>query len=109
MSEYSGLVEIVKTLGISGLIVYVGWKLVDKWAGLFLEVQKQQAEAMGALASAVKDGQGEQRELLIAVRVLATKVDETKNWVKELSAYITGGAARTSQAEACATGRRPAA
>jgi hypothetical protein len=84
----------VEKLGTTGLIIWVMWKLVDRWAGRFLEVQSKQAEAMGALADAVRGGQGEQRELLIAVRVLATKVDETKEWVKELSDHIIGGAAR---------------
>lgn len=82
--EYSIIVRSVETLGTTGLIIFVIWKLVDRWAGRFLEVQDRQASAMGELAAAVRDGQGEQRELLLAVRVLAQKVDETKQWVREL-------------------------
>lgn len=119
MTEYSLAIKIVEGLGTTGLIIFVVWKLVDRWAGQFLGAQKEQttamcdqAKAMAALASAVGAGQGEQRELLIAVRVLAGKVDETKAWVKELSEYMTGCSARQSQAEACAActaGKRPAA
>jgi hypothetical protein len=90
-TEFSLLGKIVENLGTTGLIIFVIWKMVDRWAGRFLEVQDRQAKAMGDLAACVRDGQGEQRELLIAVRVLATKVDETKAWVKELSDHVMGG------------------
>ncbi len=91
MNEYSGLVEIVKTLGISGLVIYVAWKVIDKWAGRFLEVQIQQATSMGAqatatsgLAAAMREGQGQQQELMLAVRVMATKLDETMGLAREI-------------------------
>ena len=90
MTEYSLLMKLVESLGTTALVIAVVWKLVDRWAGKFLDVQGLQAKAMGDLAAAVREGQGEQRELLIAVRVLATKVDETKAWVKELSEHILG-------------------
>lgn len=98
MMEYTLLGKIIETLGTTGLIVWVIWKLVDRWAGKFLDVQIKQATAMGAqavslgaLAEGVRQGQGEDRELLIAVRVLATKVDETKAWVKQLNEVVLGG------------------
>ncbi len=96
MNEYSLAVKIVESLGTTGLIIFVVWKLVDRWAGQFLGAQNKQAQAMADLAAAVREGQGEQRELLIAVRVLATKVDETKAWVKELSEHIIGGEKRSA-------------
>ncbi|KKM81376.1 hypothetical protein LCGC14_1330350 [marine sediment metagenome] len=90
MSEYSLLAKIVESLGTTGLIIFVVWKLVDRWAGRFLAVQHKQAEAMGDLAASVREGQGEQREVLMAVRVLAAKMDEMQGWVKELNASIRG-------------------
>jgi hypothetical protein len=83
----NGNIELVKlavNLGFSGMLLLVVWKLIDKWAGRFLDVQTAQAKAMGDLAAAVKESQGEQREVLLAVRVLAAKMDEQKGWVKEL-------------------------
>ncbi len=88
MSEYTLLGKIVESLGITGLMLFVIWKLVDKWAGQFLAVQGKQATAMGDLAAAVREATGDQRELLLAVRVLATKVDEQKNWIKELDEHL---------------------
>jgi hypothetical protein len=88
MSEYTLLGKIVESLGITGLMLFVIWKLVDKWAGRFLEVQSQQAKAMGDLAAAVREGQGDSKELLLAVRVLATKIDEQRGWIKELDEHL---------------------
>jgi len=101
MTEYSLAADIAKSLGVSGLIIWVVWKLAsqlmaliekltDRWAGKFLEVQDRQAKAMGEMSGAVREGQGQSQELLIAVRVIASKVDETKAGVKELSQYVLG-------------------
>ena len=81
-------------LGVAGLIIFVAWKLLDAWAGRFLEVQNKQATAMGELAAAVREGQGEGREMLLAVRVLASKVDEVKEWVRELDEHVRANGAR---------------
>jgi hypothetical protein len=93
MAEYSVWGRIIENLGATGLMVLVLWKLVDKWAGRFLEAQIKQASAMGEQASAmsglcaaVRDGQGGQQELLLAVRVMATKIDEVKVSTKEIAA-----------------------
>ena len=94
MTEYSLLAKIVESLGTPGLIIFVGWKLVDRWAGRFLEVQNKQAVAMGDLAAGVRGGQGEQRELLLAVRVRATKLDATKQGGKDLAQHSRTGAAK---------------
>ena len=84
MDEVSLIAKVIEGAGTTGLILLVAWKLADKWGGQFLAAQNKQASAMGDLAAAVREGQGEQREILIALRVLATKVEETKAWVKEL-------------------------
>lgn len=96
MTEYSLIATIAEKVGITGLVILAGWKLADRlgqvllklvdlWAGRFLEVHSKQAEAMGELASAVRSGQGEQRELLLAVRVMATKIDETMGLAREIN------------------------
>lgn len=75
MSEIIAAVKEFGNLGIAGLLVYVGWKLLDKWAAQFLLAQQQQASAMVDLAATLKASQGEQREVLLAVRALATQVE----------------------------------
>lgn len=88
--------KLVSNLGSTGLVIFFGWKLVDRWAGRFLEAQKEQsaamktqAAAMGELAESVKDGQGEQHEILLAIRAQASKMDELKGWVRQLA--MNGG------------------
>jgi len=73
----------VENLASTGLILWVIWKLLDKWAGPFLDAALKQASAMGALATAVKEGQGDSRETLLAIRVLATEVREMKRSVDQ--------------------------
>ncbi len=75
--------RVVENIGSSGLLILVLWKFLDKWASRFLEVQDRQAKAMSDLATAVKETTGDQREILLAVRVLAQKVEEQKDWIKE--------------------------
>jgi len=90
------IVKAVESLGSTALILVIIWKLTDRWAGKFLETTAkflevgvsqanaagQQAQAMVTLANAVKDGQGETREVAVVLRVLATKVDELKKLVE---------------------------
>jgi len=85
MNEYSVLLKLVETLGSTGLILAIVWKLTDRWAGKFLEVSMTQARALGELAAGVKETQGEARELLLAVRVLATKIDDVKHAMDDLA------------------------
>jgi hypothetical protein len=93
VSEYFEMAKTALNTGVSGLMVYLGWKFLDKWAGRFLEAQNHQAEALGSLADAVKTGQGEQREVLLAVRVMASKMDEMKGWLRALDEHFRAAAA----------------
>ena len=75
-------------LGGLGIACFLMWKLFDKWAGLFLAAQGDQTKAMAeqatataALAGAVKDGQADQREILMAVRLLADRIDSQKQFL----------------------------
>ena len=94
-NEYSLLLKLVETLGSTGLIVFVIWKLADRWAGKFLEVSVKQASALGELAVAVKEGQGDARETLLAMRVLATKIDDMKRSVDHFTDTRRPDAERT--------------
>jgi len=78
-------------LGVAGLLVFVGWRIVDKWAGKFLEAQVEQGTAMQRLAAAVETGQGEQREALLALRVVASQQQELKDWMRELDEHVRNG------------------
>jgi hypothetical protein len=78
-------------LGGMGLCCFLLWRLLDKWAGKFLEVQmgqtgamSAQATAMAQLATAVKDGQSDQREVLMAVRLLADRIDTQKGYLMQI-------------------------
>jgi hypothetical protein len=81
MSEITLLVE---KLGTTGALLWVIWKLTNKWAEKFLDVQFKQATALSDLAGAVKENQGEQRELLLAVRVQSQKLEEMTGWIREM-------------------------
>jgi hypothetical protein len=85
VENFSILWKVIENLGSTGLILWVIWKLADRWAGKFLEASVRQAEAMGELAAAVKDGAGDARETLLAMRVLAGKIDDMKRSVDHFS------------------------
>jgi len=90
--ENSLFIKIVENLGVTGFVLIIVWKLTDRWAGKFLDVQMKQATAMGDLASAVRESQGDQKEILLAIRVMAKEVAEQKEWIKELDRHICGAA-----------------
>lgn len=86
------VIKLIQVLGVPGLITWCSYKLLDKWAARFLDVHTKQAEAITNLAESVKVGQDSQKEVLLAVRVLAGKVEESVGWMKELSEHIKVGA-----------------
>src|SRR5438445_628267 len=83
MSDYGWAVKAVSDFGVLGVLIValvMAYRLTDKWAGRFLDSSQaqtqalaNQATAMGDLATVVKEGQGEQREVLMAVRLLADR------------------------------------
>lgn len=85
MNDWGIVSRVIENIGTSGLLMLLIYKLTDRWAGKFLEAQTSQATAVTDLANAIKTSVGDQRELLLAVRVLATKQEETKLWVEELA------------------------
>ena len=63
--DWAWLQKLTENFGAAGLIAFVVWKIVDKWAGQFLAAQNAQAQATAALGAAVREGQVDQREILI--------------------------------------------
>ena len=86
MGDWGVLGRIAENIGSSGLLIFVLYRLLDKWAGRFLDAQESQAAAMADLANSVKESSGEQRDVLMALRVLATKQEENLQWTKEIAA-----------------------
>jgi hypothetical protein len=84
MSELIGMGRTLENMGIAGLMIYLIYRLADKWLPKFLAAQQSTAEAMLRLAASVKEGQGEQREMLIAIRVLAVEIGDVKELLREL-------------------------
>jgi hypothetical protein len=87
MKDYMDVLKAVLDLGTTALLIVVAAYLANKWAPRFLAAHEAQAKAMGDLASAVKDGQRDQGEILMAVRVLAGKMDEVKSTVQGIAAH----------------------
>ncbi|HEX4311905.1 MAG TPA: hypothetical protein VHZ25_17880 [Acidobacteriaceae bacterium] len=89
------VLRLIQVLGVPGLAIWCAYKLLDKWAAQFLEVHRQQANAIQGLAESVKVNQDGQKEVLMAVRVLAAKVEESVGWMKELSEQIKVGVSQS--------------
>jgi hypothetical protein len=94
MSDWTWVAKIAGDFGVVGVMI-VGvvllYRLADKWAALFLEAQKaqsaamaEQAAAMAGLAGAVREGQSDQREVLMAVRLLADRMDQQREYLVQM-------------------------
>jgi hypothetical protein len=85
MADVTWIGKLIQDFGVLGAFIaalLLFYRLADKWAGQFLGVLRdqakatvQQAEATAQLAATVKDTQTDQRDILIAVRVLADRID----------------------------------
>lgn len=88
------------TLGALIVAMVIFCRLLDKWAGKFLDAQQaqtvamtqqavatsKQADATVTLAATVREGQSDQREVLIAVRVLADRIEQQKRYLEQIEA-----------------------
>ena len=84
--------------GAMGLCCLLLWTLLDKWAGKFLDAQVKQTEAMvaqsgaiTALAASVREGQEDGREVLMAVRVLADRIDTQRDYLMRIDDQLREG------------------
>lgn len=87
------VIRLISSLGVPGLITFCAYRLLDRWFAQFLAVHDKQAMAITDLAAAVKASQGGQQDVIMAVRVLSGKVEESVGWMKEISEHIKGGSA----------------
>ena len=85
MAEFIEVLKLAGNYGAAGVIVWFMWRLTNKWAGLFLEAQKDQVEAMSkqasamtGLAEAMGRAQADQRDVLIAVQVIAQQIERQR-------------------------------
>ena len=97
--QWIDLMKSVLAGGVSGALIYAGYRLAirvmdkltelaDRWAAKFLVVSDRQAEALTLLAKTVNESQGEQREVLLAMRVLAAKMDDVKGWMRDIDCRL---------------------
>lgn len=91
MKDVVDILKMAGNYGVLGLMMVLIYRLVDKWAPQFLAAHQDQAKAMASLATAVKEGQGEQREILLAVRVLATKIEQQGEAIEGLDEHVRKG------------------
>ena len=86
------LLKLIQQLGVPGLITWLAYKLLDRWVakflklgGSYLEVNRMQASSFAEMATAVKESRDEQKDVILAVRVLTAKFDENTGWLREMS------------------------
>lgn len=94
MSDLASTVKLISEVGLVGvmaLALLLFYKLLDKYGGAFLKAQEgqsasqaAQASSIAALAAAVREGQNDQRDVLIAVRVLADRIDTQKGYLESI-------------------------
>ncbi len=94
MIENPMILRALENLGTAGLIILVLWRLTDKWAAKFLGAQVAQAQAMQSMADAVRSSQDDQRDLLIAMRVVASKIDDVKDTVDKIASQCPAAICR---------------
>jgi hypothetical protein len=80
VTEWAGPVA---NFGIAGLILFFAYRLIDKWAGPFLEAHGKLAGAMTMLAESVKQSSNDSREILLAVRVQSAMIGDLKALIEE--------------------------
>jgi hypothetical protein len=89
-------------VGLAVLAAVLLYRLVDKWAERFLGVQREQSAAMSeqaaaisGLANVVREGQTDQREVLIAVRVMSDRIERHGKYLETIDTAIgTNGGER---------------
>lgn len=95
VTDLAWAVKAASDLGVVGILMValvMAYRLINKWGGEFLaastaqtKAMADQASAVANLASVVKDGQTDQREVLIAVRVQSAAMEEMKGYLRELN------------------------
>jgi hypothetical protein len=98
ISDFGGMA----TLGVAMMLLY---RLTDKWGGAFLTAQQEQTRAMAQQASAVaglvdtvKEGQRDQRDVLMAVHTLNDRIERQVVFLQQIEELVraVGAKERTS-------------
>jgi hypothetical protein len=91
------LLKLIQQLGVPGLITWLAYKLLDRWVakflelgGSYLEVNRMQATSFADMATSVKESRDEQKDVILAVRVLTAKFEENTGWLREMSQKTSG-------------------
>jgi hypothetical protein len=95
-AQWDWLVKLVLNYGGMGACCYLLYSLIDKWAAKFLDAHVEQAKATTTqaiatttLAAAVKEGQDNGREVLMAVRLLADRIDRQHNYLVRIDERVS--------------------
>ena len=91
MGDTEMTVELLQAAGSTGfaLIVMGGvYRLTNRSAGEFLEVQRQQAEAMGTLAGNVNQSIENGRDTQTVLRAISAQVDSVKADIAEVRRLV---------------------
>lgn len=86
-AEALGWIEPLKqSIGavIGLLVIWLGYRLIDRWASKFYEAFSRQADSMAKLAASMGQAHTDTRETLIVMRALAQTVDDTQREVSEM-------------------------
>jgi len=93
MDEF--LAKIIPQYGLTGLALYLLYRLLDKYVGMFVahmgefvKINAQQAQAIVDVATVVKESRDDQRDTVMAVRVMTQKLEEVVGWVKEIDQKV---------------------
>ena len=84
--------QLIAQFGSTGMFCLLLYKLADKWLGAFLTASQAQTAAMTTqaaaitgLANSVRDGQTDQHEVLLAVRVQSREMREMKELLERIA------------------------
>jgi uncharacterized Ntn-hydrolase superfamily protein len=109
MNGLAGVAKIAADFGGIGVLavaLLLLYRLADKWGGAFLTATQgqtaamtQQAAAVSALVETVKDGQNDQREVLIAVRMLNDKIDQQRHCLEGIDDFVRERTQALAQAD----------
>ena len=94
MGDWNAGMKMATDFGVLGVMVLFGvliFRLLDKWAARFLEAHvgqtaaiTAQATAMGMLSEVVKTGQQVQADILVAVGVMADRLERQRTYLEEI-------------------------
>lgn len=81
-------VTLVEKTGLAVVILAGVYRLTNRWAGEFLKVQRQQAEAMGTLAGNVNQSIENGRDTQTVLRAISVQIDGMRADVSEVKQVV---------------------